>query len=241
MAIMHGKASKYLIRLDKMYRVAAYTLLVFTIGSALFGFLKNFKINTTIVGLIVLIILWAPLFWLVLRMYKKYLSESDKYHRGRKGEGAIWYELQKLNNQYHVYQDAVIKGNQWNIDFIVLGPKGLFVVEVKSHTGNITYANNTLLLNGKPFEKDFLSQIKKQETGLSKFLKSQLGKDIKIQPVIVFSHKWATMHFGMNPVSNSGVYVVQKRLLNKLINSAQQVFSLNDISKIGEQLEKLVV
>jgi hypothetical protein len=241
MAQMHGKASKYLIRLDKLNRVSAYILLVGTIGSAIIGFIRNYKINTTLIGLVIFIVLWSPIFWFAYRRYKKYLNESDKYHRGRKGEGAIWYELQKLNNQFHVYQDAVIKGNQWNIDFIVLGPTGLFVVEVKSHTGNVTYANNTLLLNGKPFEKDFLSQIKQQETGLSEFLKSQLGKDIKIQPVIVFSHKWATMHFGMNPVDHSGVYVVQKRLLNKLINSTQQVFSLNDISKIGEQLEKLVV
>ncbi|WP_084062218.1 nuclease-related domain-containing protein [Desulfofundulus thermosubterraneus] len=43
-----------------------------------------------------------------------------------------------------------------NIDHIMVGPTGVFVIETKSHFGEITFSpDGNLLLDGKPLEKDF--------------------------------------------------------------------------------------
>lgn len=75
-----------------------------------------------------------------------------------------------------------------NIDHIVVGQTGVFVIETKGHSGEITLSpEGELLRDGKPLEKDFLKQV----LGQCFWLKEKLsGRGIKvpyINAVVVFT------------------------------------------------------
>jgi hypothetical protein len=127
-----------------------------------------------------------------------------------------------------------------NIDFVVVGPTGIFSIEVKSHKGVVAYDGKQLLLNGKPFEKDILRQTRGASIRLSDYLRS---KDIifpEIQPVLVFSNKYTTMHFGQKPVQ--GVLVIGRSWLLKFIQNDmnKMMLSADQIEKIESVLVKIV-
>lgn len=103
----------------------------------------------------------------------------------------------------------LVKGN---LDFVVVGPPGVFLVEVKSHGGKIDFDGYGLTLNGRSFtDKDFLRQVHGQMWALRKYLEASLGAAPYIHSVMVFSSRYASLHFGYKPVNN--VYIVQKDFL----------------------------
>ena len=102
---------------------------------------------------------------------KKRISHADT---GAKAEQAVAEALQELPDDYYVFHDLEFPG--FNIDHVVLGPKGIFLVETKSQNGNITQEHDVLLRNGRKFFKDFLKQCWSQTYSLRDHLGA--GKQI---------------------------------------------------------------
>lgn len=151
---------------------------------------------------------------LVLFLIAGYLlKRSNKFTSGLIGEKDIEVELKKLGNDFVIIND--LETGRGNIDKIVLGPTGVWTLEVKSHKGNVTFANENLLINNSTPEKDFLKQAYAEAKYLEDLIKSKLNMEIKVQPVLVFSNTYAIVMLGMKPYK--GVYVVGKNWLNKLL------------------------
>ncbi|OGY91612.1 MAG: hypothetical protein A3B31_00595 [Candidatus Komeilibacteria bacterium RIFCSPLOWO2_01_FULL_53_11] len=126
--------------------------------------------------------------------------------------------------------------NRGNIDNVVVGPTGVWALEVKSHKGFITRKSDKLLCNGHPFEKDFLSQVWAEAYSVRDFFKKALNIDLKVQPVLVFADPGAHMKFGLNPIR--GVYVIgAKWLLNLLQESQAQHLDDASIQSIAATLK----
>jgi len=141
------------------------------------------------------------------------LKRSNKFVFGQIGEKDIEIELKNLEKDFVCING--LETGHGNIDKIVLGPTGIWTLEVKSHKGNVTFENDTLMINGKIPEKDFLKQSYAEAKYLGDLIKSKLSLEIKVQPVLVFSNKFAKVRLGMN--TYRGVYVVGKSWLNKLL------------------------
>jgi hypothetical protein len=75
-----------------------------------------------------------------------------------------------------------------NIDHILVGPKGVFTLEVKSHRGTVTFDNGILLRDGKVFEKDFLKQAWAECFAVREMLAKWEIKESTAEPVIIFSN-----------------------------------------------------
>lgn len=69
--------------------------------------------------------------------------------------GAVLDEL--VTHGFYVFHDVALP-KVGNVDHVVLGPRGFFGIETKSHKGKVTARGNQLLLNGRPPDKDFVSQ-----------------------------------------------------------------------------------
>jgi len=67
----------------------------------------------------------------------------------------IWLALFVYSRNFIINDFNTGRGN---IDHILVGPKGVFTLEVKSHRGTVTFENGTLLRDGIEFKKDFLKQ-----------------------------------------------------------------------------------
>jgi len=122
-----------------------------------------------------------------------------------------------------------------NVDNIVIGPTGIWILEVKSHRGNITFNGEILLRYNKPLEKNFLVQAYAESMAVRNVLYTKLGLQIDVQPVVVFSSKWVKIRLGQKRYR--GVYVIQKRWLCNLITNTNNQTLTNEIMlKIKEVL-----
>lgn len=153
------------------------------------------------------------------------------------GEEKLDIYFQKFSDEYIVFRDLKIPPNKWNIDFAVLGPTGLFMVEAKSHNGFITYDGKILLKNGRKFEKNILGIAKSSAYELSEYIEKNLDKKFYVRPVVVFSNI-PRLSFGSDPVE--GVYVVGLEQLEGLLKSFRYVKWNFDKKKVEEVLANLV-
>ena len=113
---------------------------------------------------------------------KKRISDADT---GAKAEQAVAEALQKLPDDYYVFHDLEFPG--FNIDHVVLGPNGIFLVETKSQKGNITQEHDVLRRNGRKFFKDFLNQCWSQTYSLRDHLNAERLRGLSVKPILCFS------------------------------------------------------
>jgi Nuclease-related domain len=220
MAKIYGRGSKFIssgARRNAFWYI--FFLFLFIVGLVL-----CFKLAGDIFGSDNQYIAWillVPYLFLVFLLVKvfKYIADIDYFFRGMDGEEIIAKELEKLPESYQIFRNIRINHRKSDIDFIVVGPKGILTVEAKSHTGHITSDGRTLLKNGGPFpgNKNFLIQARKEAATLADYLRLY-GFVGYIKPVVAFSSHRARLNFGLRSVDGL-VYVVQKDWLLKLIYS----------------------
>ena len=59
-----------------------------------------------------------------------------------KGEKTVFKYLETLPKEYFIFNDVKLYENKGNIDHIVVGPKGLFVIETKNYSGKYRIKGN---------------------------------------------------------------------------------------------------
>ncbi len=149
---------------------------------------------------------------LFIVLFKKY----KPYEKGLLGETDISDELRKLPPEYHFFSDIETDRSKANIDKVLIGPTGVWVIEVKNMQGKFTFDGQKLLKNGYPMPKDILSQTWKESYTIRDLIKERLNFGVTVQPVLVFSSSKAYFKFGMNKVK--GIYIIGKKWLNQLVN-----------------------
>lgn len=208
MAKFYGKNSGYLIKNDlKFFSFAVGTVILCLLLVLLIMNSAPPQITalTALFFIVFIIYLANPL----LLLFKR---KSNQFYRGWGGELEIKKELEKLPEDYAVFQDVTIGLGKGNIDFVVLAPTGVFILEVKSHKGEIAFNGYDLTINGRAFkDKNFFRQVHGQTWALKNYLKQQTGGDVFIHPAIVFSSPYASMRFGYNQMSN--INIIQKNYL----------------------------
>lgn len=66
-----------------------------------------------------------------------FLSRNSSWKKGIAGEKEVTMALQELDNSYYLLSDVVLYPKHGNIDHIVLGQNGIFVIETKNYKGEI--------------------------------------------------------------------------------------------------------
>lgn len=240
MAQFFGGRSRFIIIMQKMsYFCALLVGLLFVyLAYRYIGQIIKFK-SAPILSSIMLSIIYFPIIFLAFREKRKYDRLGDNFKKGGKGEGAIYYELLKLPDNYFVFQDVKFPKKDFNIDFVVVGPTGIFAVEVKSHDGLIGFNGDELMRNGRVFnEGDPLKQTMQETLSLNTYILEQTRTDYFVIPLLVFSSNKADVKFGTNMIKN--VYVIQKRFLNNLILNNKGYLSSENIVSIKNILTRLV-
>lgn len=162
------------------------------------------------------------------------------YAYGLIGEESVEEILKSLPDSYVVFANVVLPDKQSNIDFVVVGPNGISTVEVKSHKGRISFDGQQLLRNGRRFEHNFLWQAKKEAQELCYFLRNS-GLDIPfIDPLLVFSNRFASVRFGKK--TQDGVLVIGAKWLLECIQTSDSNHKLSpeQITQIHTVLAKTV-
>ncbi len=88
--------------------------------------------------------------------------------------------------RYFVAHDVVSR--RGNIDHVVVSPKGILIIETKSHEGVITCEGEMLKRDGKPFQMDFIKQAWAQAFSIRDLLAGLGISAPKPQPVLLFAN-----------------------------------------------------
>lgn len=177
-------------------------------------------------GLPVVIVLVVGFTMLTKSLEKKgshLKKRAGDAERGARGEETVEEKIMGLPDGYESFHDLAFDG--FNIDHVVVGPTGVYVVETKSHNGKVTANGDALLLNGRPPEKDFINQTWSQTYHIKNLLKERTGKEWPVKPVLCFSRAFVEAR---RPVK--GVDVVNGGYLTKFITMKKPVLSPEDIA-----------
>jgi hypothetical protein len=169
-------------------RIAVALAILLLIWLAVFAYSRNVKtiISLGLPGTLVA----GGLFLIGIKLLEKKGNAAIKHARQAE-RGAIAEEktgafLEGLPEGNFIIHD--FNTGRGNIDHILVGPKGIFTLEVKSHRGNVTFEYGTLLRDGNAFEKDFLKQAWAECFNAREILSKWGIKEPKAEPLIIFSN-----------------------------------------------------
>lgn len=126
------------------------------------------------------------------------LRESRKEEKGADGERDFVKYLKDLPDTYTVVCDLPFADSFGNIDLLVIGPTGVFSIDVKDWSGTVSAdGNGELLWNGRPTSKPEMKRSVRRTMEFRNRVKALTNLDPYIQCVCAFLHthvdaKWGT-------------------------------------------------
>jgi len=151
--------------------------------------------------------------------------KSEEYH-GAMGENATLEKLEKLPSDFHIFCDVKIKRQ---MDFVVVGPTGIFVIEVKNWTPG--YTKDHL----ESDEESPHEQVDDAGTKLYYFLKDKFNFNLRVRKVIIP----VKMILEENP-NLPFVKIKSLRWVNSFITNSKNVFSTPQIDNIVKKIIQFV-
>ena len=169
--------------------VAFFGILEFACGF----FVAHGKFVVFAIGVLVLI--------LAMRRFGRYFDQQLRRVRiddtGAEGERAIIPFLKKLPDTYTVICDLDFADSYGNIDHLVIGPTGIFSIDVKNWKGTVAAdGRGELLLNGHPTDKPQVRNFTRRTMDLKERLKALTRLDPYIQCLFVFPHTYLEARWG---------------------------------------------
>jgi len=163
---------------------------VFFLSLSIGGIYRYMGSNQAIasLGFTVMVILSVKIYHWTAALGDRNENFTDRaiaWKQGAEAEESVDGLLDALPNNYFVINDFVTK--KGTADYIVVGPKGILTIGTKSHKGVVTNNGEKLLLDGHPFEEDFIKQAWAQSYFVRDLLAQNAVCALRTQPVIVFT------------------------------------------------------
>ena len=166
----------------------------------------------------------------------------EEYHRGEDGEDRVAeLILQALDGNWHLFRNISLPGrNKGDFDFVLVGPPGVWVLEVKNFRGEYRNIGDRWEYkkgkNWKTASSNPSQQAQKNALRLANFLKAD-GLNVFVNAVVVWANQESPL-FIENPVVAIWPY---NRLADELGNIWQvEKFTESERRKITDKLSRLI-
>ena len=170
--------------------------------------------------------------------FKNYLN----YSVGLEAEELVTEHLKKLDNNYHLINDVKLPDSYGNIDHILLGPNGIFVIETKNFEGDIRcdgdnwYQYKQEWKNHEEYERKSPSkQVKGNALRLKQFIESknifENSFKLWVDGIIVFTSDNVELILNRPTVPVIKIRELYKYIKNKKSNLT---FSPQELESIGK-------
>jgi len=181
--------------------------------------------------------------FMVLASY--FIKRGIIFGFGAKGEELGLTQALNLPEGYHVFTNVTISYDNYSqeTDLIIVGMKGVYIIEVKNHNGKIVgdaedaeWMQYKVGRGGGRYSKKIhnpVKQVKGQVYKLSKFLKEQ-GINVWVEGVILFTNDKVSVN-----VNNSSIPILfpAKRLSHYILTCRnRQYLNKNLINKVVEMI-----
>jgi hypothetical protein len=147
------------------------------------------------------------------------VARGENLRLGRDGERAVAHYLEWFRSKdFFVFHD--VPTGDANIDHVLIGTRGVYVIETKTLSKPIrgdcviSLADGRLLANGRALDRDPIVQAKAQARWLANFLGESKLKH-PVQPVVVFPG-WFVEKIDMKAL---GVWVLEPKALDAFIDN----------------------
>lgn len=129
----------------------------------------------------------------LLPLLERLLQERDQYRQGLHGEEATVKALeQRLDGKWTLFRNVVLPGNRSDIDGVLVGPAGVYALEIKSYNGRFKnqgdqwwwhrYQPGWQRLSDNPSH-----QAKANATHLGEYLHQAIGEKVWVEPRVVWA------------------------------------------------------
>lgn len=184
--------------------------------------------------------------FMVLASY--FIKRGIIFRFGAKGEELGLTQALNLPEGYHVFTNVTISYQNYSqeTDLIIVGMKGVYIIEVKNHNGKIVgdaeaaeWVQYKVGRGGGRYSKKIhnpVKQVKGQVYKLSKFLKEQ-GINVWVEGVILFTNERLSVR-----VSNSNIPILfpARRLSHYVLTCKnRQYLNKTLINKIVELISSI--
>ncbi|MFA5214532.1 nuclease-related domain-containing protein [Sulfuricurvum sp.] len=197
-----------------------------------------FKIPPSPVGISILAIIFTA-----FTAYKitQIRSKLTNLRQGRDGEKIVGQSLENLRSHgAKILHD--IKGNNFNIDHVVVSTKGIYLIETKTYSKpikgktEILFNGEQLLFNGVSYGDDVIIQIKAEKKWLSDLIEELTARKYPVQPILVFPGWFVKMQNAFS----SGISALNPDNLHVFLNNKQEVMSLEDVQLVSNHLSRYI-
>ena len=167
--------------------------------------------------LIIIGLLFCSRWWMRRfgRAIEENLRESRAWRRGYEGERVVGELLESaLPDTFHVFNDVHFPGRTANVDHIVIGPSGIFVMDTKNWRGNVAWSGDgqTLLVNGEPDKKNTVNTVISAALDVREKLRTLTTREFFVKPVLVFPLAKVAPRFDTTVELQQDDYLIDKRL-----------------------------
>lgn len=166
-----------------------------------------------------MIILLIPLGYTLAKLFEK---RSQRFSRGIWGEESVMKELLRLPHDFYVFHNLSLR-HGGDIDFTVIGPTGIFAIEVKSH-----YRPNDGQMHA------FLNQSHRAAMKLKHFIDAYCRRKVWVNALLVLPNN---KRDGIEHVSNDVTLVHKHELIEYILNS--QKHSVSEVKYIAGVIKEV--
>lgn len=155
-----------------------------------------------VLGIAVLVL--SPVIWWLRRRFLSEIENTRNYRAGREGEEWVLEHLRSsLDDRWTIFRNLSVPGTQADTDLILVGPSGVYALEVKSYTNTVRSTGGAWQRQEKgrwlPLRPEPTTQAAGNAARLSDFLKRQ-GIVQWVQPTVVLARPQPITNFEQGKV-----------------------------------------
>jgi hypothetical protein len=183
-----------------------------------------------------LFVAWVP-FALSAIFYSRYYT----WEAGTSGERAVARTLRELDDSYYLLNNVRLPRGRGDIDHILLGPNGVFVIETKNYSGKVMCYRDDWYRQQRKAKRDVrvdsISELTRRHTAeLRKFLWKKHGFSVRVSPICVFTNPSVELE-----LREPSVPVLRLKELTTFVKNVRPSASLTnqEIQNLGQAILKV--
>lgn len=161
---------------------------------------------------------------------------------GMEGEKIVGQSLEELRaNGAIVFHD--IPAKTFNVDHIVVSPKGVFVIETKTRRkpngrrATVKFDGENVFVDGVAPDRDPIQQVKAISSWVQELIWESTGKSFPVKPVVLFPGWYVDT---INPAAHKKVWVLNPKNLPSFMQHENGGISPEDVNLIAYHLSRYI-
>lgn len=168
------------------------------------------------------------------------IKKAKQLRLGMEGEQAVGQTLERMRAYgYEVFHD--IPAEDFNVDHVLIGPAGVFVIETKTVSKpirgdfHVRYDGERVLVNGHTPDRNPLAQARAVADHVRKLLANTLERQIAVRPVVLYPG-W----FVEKQPRGVEVWVLNPKALAAFMVHEDIVLSPREVARLADELARRI-